>query len=80
MKDLEALGSELLRGKNGDAIRSLAASKEAQRLGQTISAQAAEQAVRSGDTAKMAELLRQAVSTPEGKALAEKLSSLTGQP
>ena len=36
MDDLESLGSALLSGRNGDALRSLSESEEARRLGKEI--------------------------------------------
>ena len=80
MEDFEALGKTLLTGKNGDALRALAASAEAQRLVQQMDGNAAAEIMRSGDPARMKALLQQVLSTPEGKALAEKLGQLGGKP
>ena len=68
MMDMEKLGAELLSGRQGGAIRDMANSPEAKKLG------AAKRAVRSGDAAQLKALLTQILSTNEGKALAEKLS------
>ena len=58
--DMEKLGAELLSGRQGGAIRDMANSPEAKKLGAAIDPAAAE--------------LTQILSTNEGKALAEKLS------
>ena len=68
------LGAELLSGRQGGAIRDMANSPEAKKLGAAIDPAAAERAVRSGDAAQLKALLTQILSTNEGKALAEKLS------
>ena len=80
MEDLEKLGRELLSGKNGDALRALAGTAEAQRLSQQMDSAAAEKIMRSGDPAQMKALLQQLLSTPEGKSLAEKLGRLNDKP
>ena len=74
MMDMEKLGAELLSGRQGGAIRDMANSPEAKKLGAAIDPAAAERAVRSGDAAQLKALLTQILSTNEGKALAEKLS------
>ena len=76
MKDMEKLGAELLAGRQGGAIRALADSPEAKKLGAALDGAAAERAVRSGDPAQLKALLTQILATNEGKALAEKLSLL----
>ncbi len=76
MDDLESLGSALLSGRNGDALRSLSESEEARRLGKEIPREAAEEALRSGDGEKMKALLEKILSTREGRALAEAISGL----
>ena len=80
MEDFEALGKALFSGKNGDALRALAASAEAQKLSQKMDSAAAEKIMRGGDPAQMKALLQQLLSTPEGKSLAEKLGRLNGKP
>ena len=74
MMDMEKLGAELLSGRQGGAIRDMANSPEAKKLGTAIDPAAAERAVRSGDAAQLKARLTQILSTNEGKALAEKLS------
>ena len=53
MMDMEKLGAELLAGRQGGAIRDLANSPEAKKLGAAIDPAAAERAVRSGVAAKL---------------------------
>ena len=80
MDDLEALGQELLAGKNGGALRSLAQSGEARRLGQRLDRAAAEEALRSGDGEKMRSLLESILSTADGQALVRALSAMDQDP
>ena len=80
MEDWEALGKALLSGKNGDALRALAGSAEAQRLSRQMDSAEAEKIMRSGDPAQMQALLKKLLSTPEGRSLAQKLSALHGKP
>ena len=76
MRDLEKEGKRLLSGEKGNALRELAASKEARRLEEKLDPDAVERAVRSGDARALSGLLQQVLSTDEGKALADKLSRL----
>ena len=79
MDDWETLRSRLLNEKNGGAYRELADSAEARRLSKSISPREAENALRSGDPEQLRKLLRQVLSTPEGRSLAEKLSGRDGK-
>ena len=65
---------ELLRGKDGEKLRTLAASEEARRVSSLFSPQELEQAARSGDGAQLRGILQRVLSTEEGRALAQKLS------
>ena len=80
MDDLEAPGRQLLAGKNGEALRSLANSGQARRLGQRLDRSAAEAALRAGDGEALRALLEGVLSTPDGRALAEALSALDQTP
>ena len=80
MDDLETLGKELFTGKNGDALRSLASSEEALRLGWRLDRAAAAEALRSGDGEQMRSLLESILSTADGQALARALSELDKTP
>lgn len=79
MMDMEKLGEELLAGRQGGAIRDMANSPEAKKLGAALDPAAAERALRSGDAAQLKALLAQILSTSEGKALAGRLSRLGGE-
>ena len=80
MDDIKAAADELLRGPQGAALRSLADSDEAKRLGQLLPGDEAEAALRSGDTEQMRRLFEKLLSTGEGRALAEKFAGLGGKP
>ena len=80
MEDWEALGKALLSGKNGDALRALAGTPEAQQLGKQMDSAEAERIMRSGDPAQMRALLQRLLSTPEGRSLAQKLGQIGGKP
>ena len=80
MDELEALEKELFSGKNGEALRALARSGEARRLGQRLDRAAAEEALLSGDAGKLRSVLEDILSTGEGRALAEALSALDKTP
>jgi len=80
MEDLQQLGARLLQGKNGEALRALADSPEAKRLGAALDGAETAAALRAGDEEALAALLRGVLATAEGKALAEKLSALDKQP
>lgn len=79
MMDMEKLGEELLAGRQGGAIRDMANSPEAKKLGAALDPAAAERALRSGDATQLKALLAQILSTSEGKALAGRLSRLGGE-
>ena len=74
MDDLE---QKLFSGARGEALRALAASEEARRLGGALDAEA-EAAVRSGDSGRMRALLARLLDTEEGRTLAAKLAGLGG--
>lgn len=76
MKDLEALGKELVNGPQGSALREAAESDAAKALGQKLDAGRVEAAARSGDAAQLKSILTEVLATEEGRALAEKLSGL----
>ena len=80
MDDLQDLERRLLNGPQGEALRSLADSDEARRLGEKLSPAEAEAALRSGDEARMRALLQKLLSTGDGRALAEKLAGLGKNP
>lgn len=79
VEDIKALEQKLLGGENAAALRALADTEEARRLGRVIDSREAEQALRSGDSAQMRTLLQKLLATGEGRTLAEKLAGLGGK-
>ena len=80
MNDPEGLGSRLPEGIDEAVLRSLADLPEARRLGTVVDGEAAAQALRRGDAEALKALAGALLSTPEGRALAEKLSALGERP
>ena len=68
--DLAQLKREL---EKKEALRSAVRSADGKELLREVDAAAAEQAVRSGDRAALANVFRKVIATPEGRALAEKI-------
>ena len=65
-----------MRSRSGSscrALRSAVRSADGKELLRKVDAAAAEQAVRSGDRAALADVFRRVIATPEGCALAEKI-------
>lgn len=75
MQDMKAL----LAGKDGEKLRALAETPEAQRLGNLIDPAEAEKAAKSGDVAAMREMMLRIMGTAEGKKLVEGLSKAIGK-
>lgn len=73
MRDLRKLEEELRRSGRLDALRALAASGEGKGLGGQLDAAAAEQALRSGDTAALQAFLKGVLQSGEGRRLAEQV-------
>jgi hypothetical protein len=76
MQDLRKLEEELRRSGKLDALRALAASGEGKSLGGQLDGAAAEQALRSGDTAALQAFLRGVLQSGEGRRLAEQIRSV----
>ena len=76
MENIEKFGTELLKTKKGDALRSLADSAEGKALSEKLNPAEVERAARSGDADAIKKLIGTVLSTPEGRTLAEKLSKL----
>ena len=73
MRDLRKLEEELRRSGRLDALRALASSGEGKGLGGQLDAAAAEQALRSGDTAALQAFLKGVLQSGEGRRLAEQV-------
>lgn len=69
---------ELLRGENGEAIRRLASSEDAQQLVAMFRSeggvQQAVQAAMKGDTSQLMEMMNQIASTKKGAQLVERIN------
>lgn len=76
MQDWEALEKELERRGKAMALKKLADSPEGRQIGRMLDAQAFAQAVGSGDTTALKKLLGAALSSEEGKRLAQQLRQL----
>jgi hypothetical protein len=70
MEDFSKLEQQL---RSDDRIKAAADSPEGRRISASIDQQAVEKAAREGDSAALKDILTQVLSTPDGKALAEKL-------
>ncbi len=79
MQDLEKLAQELRRQGKAEGIRALADSADGRRLGQMIDGSAVEQAVKSGDSAALQQILSGVLRTAEGRRLAEDLRKIMGK-
>ena len=76
MQDLEKMAQELRRRGKAEGIRALADSADGRKLGSMIDGEAAQRALRSGDSAALQQLLRGVLGTDEGRRLVTALQSL----
>ncbi len=76
MQDLEKIGKQLEKSGKVNELRSLADSPEGKRLGSMLDAEKVEKAAKSGDMETLRGILKQVMSTEDGKTLAKKLSSM----
>ncbi len=76
MQDLEKMAQELRRRGKAEGIRALADSADGRKLGSMIDGEAAQRALRSGDSAALQQLLRGVLGTDEGRRLVTELQSL----
>ena len=74
MQRLDELGKKLEQSGKAGELRALAETPEGKKLGAMLDQGKVESAVKSGDTAALQSILRQVLSTNEGKALAKRLS------
>lgn len=70
---------QLKSSPHAQQFKALAESPEGQRLAKQLDAKALEQAARSGDAAALKSILTQILSTPDGKALAQRLQDAVKQ-
>ena len=76
MEDWQKAARRLMAGEAGEAVRALGSTPEAARLDASPEAAAVAQAAQAGDTAALRAALSRLLSTPDGRALAEKLSRM----
>lgn len=76
MQDLKKVAEELRRNGKTEDLRSLADSADGRKLGQMIDGAVVENAVRTGDSAALQQILKGVLSTAEGKRLAENLRKM----
>ncbi len=76
MQELEKMAQELRRRGKTEGIRALADSADGRKLGSMIDGEAAQRALRSGDSAALQQLLRGVLGTDEGRRLVTELQSL----
>ena len=76
MQDWKALEKELERRGKAAALKKLADSPDGVRLGRMLDAQALSQAAGKGDAAALKQMLGTALSSEEGRRLAQQLRQL----
>jgi len=79
MNQFEKMGQSLLKGENGQKLRSLAQTPEAQKIGKMVDTEALRAAAESGDTETVKNVLAGVLATDEGKRIAALLGSLMGK-
>ena len=73
MKDLENLGRQLEQSGKSDKLRQLADSADGKAVSRMVDAEEIGKAAKSGNMAALQDILRDVLSTEEGKRLAENL-------
>lgn len=73
MNNFSELEKQLRGNPNAERLMKAADCAEGRRLAQSLDQAAVERAAKSGDTATLQSILAQVMSTPDGKALAQKL-------
>lgn len=72
--DIEKITGELERSGKADKLRELADSEDCRALGAMLDAATMAKAVASGDSSAIGGILRQVLSTEEGKRVAQKIN------
>lgn len=72
--DLNKAAEELYKSGRADKLKGLADSEEAKRLTDMLDKEKVERAAMSGDGAALRDILRQVLTTDEGKRLAGRIS------
>ena len=76
MKMIDDMERKLQQSGKMDQVRNIAQSSDAQRLGEKLDAQKIEQAVSSGDSNALRNVLLDVLGTGEGKRLAQQLGNI----
>lgn len=76
MKMIDDMERKLQQSGKMDQVRNIAQSSDAQRLGERLDAQKIEQAVSSGDSNALRNVLLEVLGTGEGKRLAQQLGNI----
>ncbi len=76
MKMIDDMERKLQQSGKMDQVRNIAQSSDAQRLGEKLDAQKIEQAVSSGDSNALRNVLLEVLGTGEGKRLAQQLGNI----
>ena len=79
MADLESLEREIKSSPAAEKLREAAASEEGQKVLRGLDAAEVEKAAKSGDMQALRSILSGVLSTPEGRALAEKVRKSMGK-
>ena len=72
--DIEKTVKELEKSGKAEKLKAMANSSDAKKLNSMLDTKAVEAAVRSGDGGAIQDILRQVLSTEEGKNLAKRIS------
>lgn len=78
MQGLEDIGKAIEKSGKASELKALADSPEGRRLSGMLDADAVEKAAKSNDPEALRGILKQVLSTDDGKALAKKLSEMMG--
>ena len=73
MKSMDEYASALLSSANAEKLKSAVSSEEGRRLAAGLDAEEVERAARAGDAAALKDILARVLSTPDGRALAQKV-------
>ena len=79
MSDFEKISRELLKSGNADELNKVVNSAEGKKISGMVDGNALKKAVAEGDNSTVNRILRQFLSTDEGKALAKKIGDGFGK-
>lgn len=68
--DMEQYARELMQGKNAGALQRLTQSENGAKLAERFDGRKIEQAAKNGDMQALSQLLKNVLSTPEGRSFA----------